>query len=172
MARLWCAEILAHLRRAEGGDDPDMWREIVDGWDRAGAPYLAARSRTRMAEALLVGDRRTEAAAALGPALSVAEALEARPLADEIRTLASRARLRLPGDDPVMPGATGPLTVREHEVLQLLVEGKTNDQIGAALFISPRTASVHVSHILAKLGAANRTEVTAVAHRLGLVSDV
>jgi len=55
-------------------------------------------------------------------------------------------------------------------VLQLLVLGMTNDQIGTTLFMSPRTASVHVSHILQKLGAANRTEVAAIAHRQGLVN--
>ena len=65
-------------------------------------------------------------------------------------------------------GETGPLTAREHEVLQLLVQGMTNDEIGSTLFMSPRTASVHVSHILAKLQASNRTEVAAVAHRRGL----
>lgn len=170
LARLWQTEILAHLRRAEAGDDPDMWRDSVVGWERAGAPYLAARSRTRLAETLLVDDDRNAASEALGRALSVAEGLEAIPLADEIRTLASRTRLHLPGRHPASPGSTGPLTVREHEVLQLLVQGMTNDQIGAALFISPKTASVHVSHILSKLGATNRTEATATAHRLGLVS--
>jgi DNA-binding NarL/FixJ family response regulator len=55
-------------------------------------------------------------------------------------------------------------------VLQLLVQGMTNDQIGTTLFMSPRTASVHVSHILQKLGATNRTEVAAIAHRQGLVT--
>jgi DNA-binding NarL/FixJ family response regulator len=101
----------------------------------------------------------------------VAESLRAQPLADEIRALAGRARLRLPGHESGTPGDTGGLTAREHEVLQLLVQGLTNDQIGSALFMSPRTASVHVSRILAKLGAANRTEVAAVAHRRGLVGD-
>ena len=67
-------------------------------------------------------------------------------------------------------GDTGPLTAREYEVHQLLVQGMTNGQIGSALFMSPRTASVHVSHILQKLGAANRTEVAVVAHRRGLVT--
>lgn len=64
---------------------------------------------------------------------------------------------------------TGHPTERETDVLRLLARGATNDQIGTALFISPRTASVHVSHIIAKLGAANRTEVAGLAHRMGLV---
>jgi DNA-binding NarL/FixJ family response regulator len=96
--------------------------------------------------------------------------LGARPLADEIRALAARARLRLPGSEPVAGVVNGGLTARELDVLQLLVDGRTNEQIGAALFMSPKTASVHVSHILQKLGAANRTEVATLAHRRGLIS--
>ena len=112
---------------------------------------------------------RDRAADVLAPALAAAEELGARPLADEIRTFAARARLRLPGQEPAEAASTGGLTARELEVLQLLAQGMTNDQIGTALFMSPRTASVHVSRILAKLGAANRTEVAAIAHRRGLL---
>jgi DNA-binding NarL/FixJ family response regulator len=61
------------------------------------------------------------------------------------------------------------LTDREREVLELLAEGRSNPQIAAELFISPKTASVHVSNILAKLGVAGRVEAAGVAHRLGLV---
>ena len=57
-----------------------------------------------------------------------------------------------------------------HEVIHVLVQGMTNDQIGAALNMSPKTVSVHVSHILQKLDAANRTEVAAIAHRQGWVT--
>jgi len=63
----------------------------------------------------------------------------------------------------------GVLTEREVEVLRLVAEGMTNGQIGVKLFMSPKTASVHVSHILAKLGAANRTEAAATARRQGLL---
>jgi DNA-binding NarL/FixJ family response regulator len=100
----------------------------------------------------------------------------------EVRALAQRARLRL---DPDAPPATTPptptgqlgLTPREAEVLALVAAGRSNRQIAAALFISPKTASVHVSNILAKLGVATRVEAAAVAtrveaaavaHRLGL----
>jgi DNA-binding CsgD family transcriptional regulator len=166
---IWRREIAAHLARAEGRDSLDQWRAVVRSWDRAAVPYQAAIARVRVAE-LLVADQETgPAAQVLGEALSAAETIGARPLGDEIRTLASRARLKLPGHEPVQ-GETGPLTTREHEVLQLLVQGMTNDQIGTTLFMSPRTASVHVSHILQKLGAGNRTEVAAIAHRRGLVT--
>ena len=61
------------------------------------------------------------------------------------------------------------LTDREAEVLALLAEGRTNAEIAATLFMSPKTASVHVSHIIAKLGAGNRTEAAATARRQGLL---
>ncbi len=60
------------------------------------------------------------------------------------------------------------LTPRELDVLRLLAAGRSNEQIGEALFISPRTAQTHVTHLLAKLGLANRTEAAAFAHRHGL----
>jgi DNA-binding NarL/FixJ family response regulator len=61
------------------------------------------------------------------------------------------------------------LTEREREVLTLVAAGRSNGQIAAQLFISPKTASVHVSNILAKLGVGGRVEAAGVAHRLGLV---
>jgi len=81
------------------------------------------------------------------------------------------------------PGATGApraatdelarfgLTEREREVFLLLATGQSNPQIGKALFISPKTVSVHVSSILAKLGVTGRIEAAAVAHRLGIVGQ-
>ena len=67
------------------------------------------------------------------------------------------------------PAGLDTLTAREHEVLALLAEGRTNGQIGRALFISPKTASVHVSNLIAKLGATSRTEVVALAYQRGLL---
>jgi DNA-binding NarL/FixJ family response regulator len=82
-------------------------------------------------------------------------------------------RLEDHADTAQAPAAPSPvaslgLTRREAEVLALLAEGRTNRQIGQALFITEKTASLHVSHILAKLGVAGRGEAAAVAHRLGL----
>jgi DNA-binding NarL/FixJ family response regulator len=79
-----------------------------------------------------------------------------------------------PIDAPAEPGAESPaprlgLTPRELEVLVLVAEGRTNKAIGETLFMSEKTASVHVSRILAKLGVGGRVEAAAVAHRLGLV---
>jgi DNA-binding NarL/FixJ family response regulator len=64
------------------------------------------------------------------------------------------------------------LTPRELDVLPLIADGRTNREIAAELFISDKTASVHVSRILAKLGARNRAEAAALAHRLGAVTPV
>jgi DNA-binding CsgD family transcriptional regulator len=61
------------------------------------------------------------------------------------------------------------LAEREREVLALVAEGRSNTQIAQALFISPKTASVHVSNILAKLGVGGRGEAAALAHRNGLI---
>lgn len=166
---IWSAQVKAHLARARQENRPAPWEALIGSWDDLRAPHQAAEARVRLAECLLHQDDRAAAAAALGRALTTSESLGARLLSDEIRTLASRARLHLPGHESGR-GHTGPLTAREHEVLQLLVQGMTNDQIGSTLFMSPRTASVHVSHILQKLSAANRTEVAAIAHRQGLVT--
>ena len=69
---------------------------------------------------------------------------------------------------PASPAASFGLTRRETEVLTLVAAGHTNRQIGQELYITEKTASVHVSRILAKLGVAGRGQAAAVAHRLGL----
>ena len=105
--------------------------------------------------------------------------LSAGPLRREVELLAQRGRLDLqeqadaavaPGAPP-SPAASFGLTRRETEVLVLVAEGRTNRQIGQALFISEKTSSLHVSHILSKLGVAGRGEAAAIAHRLGLDKD-
>ena len=60
------------------------------------------------------------------------------------------------------------LTPRERQVLALIAEGATNRQIGASLYMAEKTASVHVSRILQKLGVRSRTQAAAVAHRMRL----
>ncbi|NUP81119.1 MAG: response regulator transcription factor, partial [Nonomuraea sp.] len=61
------------------------------------------------------------------------------------------------------------LSARELEVLGLVAEGLSNRQIAERLFISARTSGVHVSNIMAKLGAASRVEAAALARRTGLI---
>ena len=74
-------------------------------------------------------------------------------------------------DDPPGGARLASLTSREREVLRLIAAGRSNREIASALFIAPKTASVHVSNILGKLGAASRTEAAAIAHREGLVAQ-
>jgi DNA-binding CsgD family transcriptional regulator len=136
-----------------------------------------AYARFRQAEALLLagGTPRRQAETVLWQAHQTAVELGATPLRREIELLAQRGRLRLeePADTTAAPTAPSSaaslgLTQREAEVLALVAEGRTNRQIGETLFITPKTASVHVSRILAKLGVTGRGEAAAIAHRLGL----
>jgi DNA-binding NarL/FixJ family response regulator len=123
------------------------------------------------------GDR-AAAVAPLRAARERAEAMGVAPLLDEIDALARRARLAIAEAEPaaaaeIEEAAESPaeqlgLTPRELEVLLLVAAGRTNREIGAELFMSEKTASVHVSRILAKLGVGGRVEAAAVAHRLGL----
>ncbi|KUN17530.1 hypothetical protein AQJ23_41875 [Streptomyces antibioticus] len=168
--------VRAELRRAEGHSDPDDWAAVTAAFETLDRPYDLARVRHRLAESLLsVGgeDERDRATELLRLAHAVAEHLGARPLADAVARLAQRARLGLthapkhtpaPADQAEALGLTG----RERDVLRLVSAGRTNRQIAEELFISPKTASVHVSNILAKLGVSGRGEAAAVAHRLGL----
>ena len=71
-----------------------------------------------------------------------------------------------------MASGAGPLTGRELEVLGLLTMGLSNHEIRERLFMSPRTASVHVSRIITKLGVRNRTEAATLAQRSGLVAPL
>jgi DNA-binding NarL/FixJ family response regulator len=75
----------------------------------------------------------------------------------------------MPTRSTATTGLASGLTRREVEVLRLLVGGRSDREIAAALFIGHRTAQDHVSNVIAKLGVANRTEAAAVAVRDGLV---
>ena len=103
------------------------------------------------------------------------QAVEHVPLTTAIEDLARRARIDLDAPRPPVengePAATRPsgLTERELDVLRLLGQGKTNPEIAAALFISPRTAGVHVTHILRKLDATTRVQAATIAERAGLL---
>jgi len=174
-AQLLTAE--AERTRAAGPSDPGRWAEAAGAWDDLGCPWPAAYARWRLAEALLeAGAPHQQAAAPLQQAQAAARGLGAAPLQAEVELLARRARIAL-APEPVArrgrneaaaPGDELGLTPREKEVLALVAEGRTNRQIADALFISEKTASVHVSNILAKLGVANRAEAAATVHRLGL----
>ncbi|WP_344285014.1 helix-turn-helix transcriptional regulator, partial [Actinomadura napierensis] len=169
----WLARAEAERRRLDGVHDVDLWRRAPDlftyGDPDGGYVYEVARSRWRLAEALAEGGDREAAAAEWRPAVATAERRGATPLLAALHDLGSRARLD--AGRPAAPGPSGPfdaLTAREREVLKLVAEGHNNKQIAAALFISPKTASVHVSNILAKLNVTGRTQAAALALREGL----
>ena len=139
-----------------------------------GQPWPVAYARLRAAEAHVAAGDRVAAAGPLVAARAAAEAMEAAPLVDAADALARRARVRMDAVEPVAeePAPSDPLglTPREHQVLLLVAEGRTNREIGAELFMSEKTASVHVSRILAKLDVGGRVEAAAVAHRLGMTA--
>jgi DNA-binding CsgD family transcriptional regulator len=166
----------AELSRLQGQSNPERWQAAVLAWEQLERPFEAAYARFRQAEALLASHApRSQAQLPLQLAYRTATTLGAAPLKREVELLAQRGRLRLDATIPqasptttMSPVATFGLTRREAEVLALVAEGRTNRQIGQALFITPKTASLHVSRILAKLGVAGRGEAAAIAHRLGL----
>ncbi|AWE52580.1 helix-turn-helix transcriptional regulator [Streptomyces nigra] len=162
----------AELDRAEDHTDPGTWSDVVTAFEALERPYDLARVRLRLAEALLTAggdDERARATELLRLTRATADHLGARPLADATTLLAQRARLSLTTAPPAAdPADTLGLTSRERDVLRLVSAGRTNRQIAEELFISPKTASVHVSNILAKLGVSGRGEAAAVAHRMGL----
>ena len=173
----WLADAQASAARARGEDDPALWNAAAAGWEALGRCVPALTARWRQAEALVVRDDREAAGRVAASALDVARRRGARHLEGEIEALVARARLRLPDGVPAGAGADGPaeqsedpfgLTPRERQVLALVARGATNREIGAELFMAEKTASVHVSRILAKLDVRSRTQAAAVAHRLGL----
>ena len=171
--RAWLARAEAEWRRAAGDNSAQAWETVIDTFD-PDFVYEAARARWRLAEALAETGRREDAQREWDKAARVAAQLGAVPLRTALDDLARRARLGhgpAPGWAGGRPGRLSGLTGREQEVLRLIVAGRSNREIGAALFIAPKTASVHVSNILAKLGAASRTEAAAIAHDEGLTAS-
>jgi DNA-binding CsgD family transcriptional regulator len=165
-ALAWLERAEAEWTRLQGRSDPDRWAASAEAFGY-GYLYEEARSRWRLAEALLLDGRRDEAETQARAAHATAVRLGAAPLRAEVEALGRRGRLDLGEAAPPSEGAAG-LTPRELEVLRLVAAGRSNGQIAETLFISRKTASVHVSNILAKLGVHSRTEAAAAAHRLGL----
>ncbi|MGW8883591.1 helix-turn-helix transcriptional regulator [Streptomyces sp. NPDC055749] len=185
----------AELARAEGTDTPGHWSRAATAFAPLQRPYELAQIHHRWAEALLTvqGDR-PSATPLLHEAHAAALRLGAQPLTETIELLAGRARIALtapgpPGEPQTHPAVLVPaadavategqdpavaavesfgLTPRERDVHQLVAAGHTNRRIAEELYISPKTASVHVSNILAKLGVSSRGEAAALAHRLRL----
>jgi DNA-binding CsgD family transcriptional regulator len=169
---MWDAE----QTRLAGASDPEAWNRAASAWQELGCPHRAGYAWWRQAQAQLDGGQ--PAAAATAALRAAAAACDGHaPLLDQVHALAKRARLPL---QPRLAAFTGPpqpaeaqasygLTARELAVLRLLVAGRTNAQIGAELYISPKTASVHVTSILRKLGVSGRVQAAALAERARLL---
>jgi DNA-binding CsgD family transcriptional regulator/tetratricopeptide (TPR) repeat protein len=172
----------AELSRVLGESSAEAWATAAAAAVELRHPHEAAYARFRQAEAhLLARGSRTAAQAAAVEAYGIARSLGAAPLVLEIERLARRSRLDLADPPAAGEGASvaAPvgralpfsLTRREQDVLERLTLGRSNREIATELFISEKTASVHVSNIKAKLGANGRAEIAAIAVRLRLVSD-
>jgi len=167
--RAWLARAHAEHGRLLGGAHHEVgpWQEALDEFG-FGHRYEQARTRYRLAEALLEVGEREAAREHAALALREADEMGAAPLAAAVRGLSRRGRLGLTG---VAEGGGDVLTSREAEVLTLVAQGLSNRQIGEKLFISGKTVSVHVSNLLAKLGASGRAEAVSIAHQRGLIGS-
>ena len=166
----------AERTRLAGTSDPQAWRAAAEAWEGLGCPHRAGYAWWHQAQAQLdAGQPATMAVAALRAAAAAADGHA--PLLAQVRLLAERARIPLHAPAAATPQTSPPvqarapygLTSRELAVLRLLAAGRTNAQIGAELYISPKTAGVHVSNILHKLGVSGRVQAAAVAERAGLL---
>jgi DNA-binding CsgD family transcriptional regulator len=184
-ARAYEAMARAEATRACGMSDPEAWRAAARGWTGLNWVLRPLYARIREAEGHLEAGRagRKQATEILRDAHREATARDAGPLRTLAEGLAGRARVDLsaahaaPPLHPVESGSVDPahlygLTVREVEILVLVASGLTNRQIGDRLFISPKTAGVHVSNILGKFGVTSRIQAATVAHRLGMDPEV
>jgi DNA-binding CsgD family transcriptional regulator len=169
-----CAAEHARLRWLTGVDPPEedelvaVWVAAVEAFARFGHVFEVARSRARLAAVLRAVGRGAESAEHVQLARAAAQRLGAEPLLAELRLVApgGSGAARSPADR-----RDDTLTAREQEVLALVAQGRSNRDIGQQLYISAKTVSVHVSNILAKLGAGGRTEAVAVARRRGLLDE-
>ena len=168
--RFWVQRLEAELLRLRwllGVDAPSAQR-LTESWRATealaaelGDVHELARVRVALAQVLRATGDPAAARVVADLARAAAHQLGATPLLAELRAL---------GSAPARPtGDPQPLTSREREILALVAAGRSNGEIGRQLFISTKTVSVHVSRILAKLGAAGRTEAAAIARRRGLV---
>ena len=155
-----------------GDADPAAFAQAAVAAERIGDAWLTAVARLHEADAAASEGAAARAVDALRAAHDTATNLGAERLVDDIEALARRARISL--DAPVVPvlgesqAVRLGLTSREAEVLALVAAGKTNREIGAQLYVSEKTASVHVSNILRKLGVSSRVDAAAIAQRVGV----
>jgi predicted ATPase/DNA-binding CsgD family transcriptional regulator len=174
--QLTCAAEVLRAGHAAADSPGDLtgqaaaWEQAAAAWGEVHEPYPLAIALFRAAEAALAsGGGRDAAAGRLRRAAEIAADLGARPLAQAVALLVRRARISTDGATAAQSTGAARLTPRELEVLRLIAAGMSNARIASELFISPKTASVHVSNILAKLGASSRSAAAATAHELRLL---
>jgi DNA-binding CsgD family transcriptional regulator len=181
-ARGYLALTEAEFARLAGRSDPTLWAASARTWEGLQEPYPVAYALFRQADASLrTSQSRAEPARLLDKARGIARTLGAEPLRKEIEALAKRARLNLTSDEKTVTSGADEtpnalldayrLTAREREVLAMLGSGRSDREIADALYISGKTASVHVSNIKGKLGVNHRAEAATVAIRLGLTGE-
>jgi DNA-binding CsgD family transcriptional regulator len=187
--RGWIALGRGELARLDGEPGTDAWAAAIEAFDAVPQPLTAAYARLRAAEAALRSHGlRADVGMLLGDAMTAADLAGARPLVDALAELAARARIQLaptgtaasaPSAEVVIEVATAApdpraaaialgLSAREVEVLELVVAGMSNGEIADRLFITRKTAAVHVTHILDKLGVSNRVGAAMIGARVGL----
>jgi DNA-binding CsgD family transcriptional regulator len=159
---------LADVEPPSSAELVTAWRASVAAFEEMGHTFEVARSQSRLAAALHAAGEATEARRLVTVARETARRLRAEPLLAELRIVAGTTGRRGREEHTAESVA---LTAREQEILGLVAQGRSNGEIGRQLFISTKTVSVHVSNILAKLGAAGRTEAAAIARRQGVLQD-
>jgi DNA-binding CsgD family transcriptional regulator len=164
----------AERARADGDADEQLWQDVLVAWRELAEPQMTGYCLLRIAEARRAAGLRDRAADVLREGLEIATRLGAQPLIEDFIGLARRARIIL-DEEPAASDTSTPadpfgLTERERQVLALIAQGQTNKDIAATLYISPKTAGIHVSHILDKLGVRGRVEAATLAVQHGLVT--
>jgi len=185
----WRTHVDAELARAQdlpesrGADGVLLWRGVAHAYAKLSEPWQRVRALARAAECAATAKDGQSAQTLLREADEIAAAHGLLALRQQVSEFARRARIELitPGDAGDAGNVGAPphtaahpeivrlgLTEREQDVLREVAAGRTNRQIAEVLFMSPKTASVHVSNILTKLDVRSRGEAAAVAHRLRL----
>ena len=178
--------LLCEAERARLDEEPaaELWALVAEAWAGIGRPLPAAYAGWRRAEALLGDGVSATSTKALRDVHTAALGIGAARLVDELESMATWYRVDLPqpvertdsadaaesaaeAADEAAFEAYG-LTTREREVLAALAAGHSNKEIADAMFISVKTASVHVSNILRKLDVSGRQDAARIAHRLGV----